>query len=358
MTHDQQIRLWHTVTSTSFKHWLDRGYTYVEVPSTVRASGACEFVDSLLEVAMDGSNLWASQPVFLKQTGQLHLEGAISSFGKTFTIGRSFRAEKHIPSDGRHCMEFSLHEIEFSGDPATLYDQLLDEINAFVNAQAKAVLANAEGVGLSAEQRAKLQAWPEKFARLTYSEAVDQLKAAGEAIQWGDDFSHKQELWLAQENGPVFLMKFPDPTFPHPELEGRELQIIKFFNMWPDGEGRINSADLILPGAGESVGAAVRVHDVDVLKQRLGGSIMFGMLVKRRLEWLAKKGLPAEPAAAEASVWADFQWYIDAVAAEGVPHAGCGFGMNRVAQSLMGATMIEDIDAFPVTYAAFAGGQH
>jgi aspartyl/asparaginyl-tRNA synthetase len=125
--------------------------------------------------------------------------------------------------------------------------------------------------------------------------------------------------------------------------------------MWPDGEGRINSADLILPGSGESVGAAVRVHDVGVLRQRLGSSIMFGMLVKRRLEGLAKKGLPAEQAAAEASVWADFQWYIDAVAAKGTPHAGCGFGMNRVAQSLMGAAMIEDVDAFPVTYAAFAG---
>jgi len=43
--------------------------------------------------------------------------------------------------------------------------------------------------------------------------------------------------------------------------------------------------------------------------------------------------------------------YIDKVAAHGVPHAGCGFGMNRVVQSLMGASMIEDIDAFPVTYA-------
>jgi aspartyl/asparaginyl-tRNA synthetase len=358
MTHDQQISLWHTVTSTSFKHWLDRGYTYVEVPSTVRASGACEFVDSLLEVAMDSSTQWASQPVFLKQTGQLHLEGAISSFNKTFTIGRSFRAEKHLPSDGRHCMEFSLHEIEFSGQPDALYDQLLDEINGFVNAQKQAVLDHADEVGLSLEQAARLRVWPKKFARLTYAQAIEQLQAAGQDIHWGDDFTHQQELWLAEHNGPVFLLKFPDPSFPHPELEGRELQIIKFFNMWPDGEGNINSADLILPGAGESVGAAVRVHDVKVLKERLGNSIMFGMLVKRRLEWLVKKGLAADPKAAEASVWGDFQWYIDAVAAKGVPHAGCGFGMNRVVQSLMGATMIEDIDAFPVTYAGFASTQN
>ncbi len=158
-------------------------------------------------------------------------------------------------------------------------------------------------------------------------------------------------MWLAEKNGPVFLMKFPDPEFSHPELEGRELQIIKFFNMWPDGEGRINSADLILPGSGESVGAAVRLHDVAVLKERLGKSIMFAMLVKRRMEWLAKKNAPADKATAETSVWHDFQWYIDKVAAHGVPHAGCGFGMNRVVQSLMGASMIEDIDAFPVTYA-------
>ena len=319
----------------------------------VRASGACEFIDSLMEVAMDSSTDWANQPVFLKQTGQLHLEGAIGAFGKTFTIGRSFRAEKHNPSDGRHCMEFSLHEIEFKGEPDKLYDLLLDEINEFVLVQRDAVLANAALIGLSASQAAAIKAWPQKFHRLTYSEAIAELKASGEIINWGDDFSHKQELWLADKYGPVFLIKFPDPQWPHPELENRQLGIIKFFNMLPDGEGRINSADLILPGAGESVGAAVRLHQLDLLRERLGSSIMFESLVQRRLDWFSRKGETADRQKAEASVWADFEPYFKQVASHGAPHAGCGFGMNRLVQSLMGAAMIEDIDPYPVTYAGF-----
>src|SRR3989339_2071333 len=116
MRMEQQIQLWNLVTRTSFLHWWSRGYTYVEVPSMVRASGACEFVDSLMEASLDSKLDWAAQPVFLKQTGQLHLEGALGNFPKVFTAGRSFRGERHFPSDGRHCMEFSLHEIEFRGE--------------------------------------------------------------------------------------------------------------------------------------------------------------------------------------------------------------------------------------------------
>ena len=73
MQQSQQIRLWDVLTRTSFLYWWGRGYTYVEVPALVRASGACEFVDSLMEAALDGGLNWAAQPVFLKQTGQLHL---------------------------------------------------------------------------------------------------------------------------------------------------------------------------------------------------------------------------------------------------------------------------------------------
>ena len=41
------------------------------------------------------------------------------------------------------------------------------------------------------------------------------------------------------------------------------------------------------------------------------------------------------------------------VGSHALPHAGCGFGMNRIAQALIGKPTIEEIDAFPVTYAGF-----
>lgn len=361
MIQSQQIRLWDVLTRTSFSYWWGRGYTYVEVPSLVRASGACEFVDSLMEAAMDGGITWAAQPVFLKQTGQLHLEGALGTFPKVFTAGRSFRGERHDPSDGRHCLEFSLHEIEFRGEPADLYNSLLNEIQGFVQALASHTACVGDELSLTREQIARLDKWAyTPFARLTYDEAIRELQTMGESIQWGEDFSHRQELMLADKYGPVFMMKFPDPMMEHPELEGRELRVIKFFNMYPDGKGRIDSADLILPGSGESVGAAVRLHKLDLLRERLVGSLMFEHLVSRRFEWYADARLaPSLRAGGDmeetvrASVLADFEPYFREVGAHSLPHAGCGFGMNRILQALVGKPTIEEIDAFPVTYAGF-----
>ncbi len=365
MTHAQKVQLWDLVTRTSFNYWWGRGYTYVEVPALVRASGACEFVDSLMEAAMDGGTTWAAQPVFLKQTGQLHLEGALGTFPKVFTAGRSFRGERHDPSDGRHCLEFSLHEIEFTGEPAELYGALLHEIQGFVQALCSQVSSNAELLGLDTAAVKRLEKWAHKpFARLTYDEAIAYLQKRGEKILWGEDFSHKQELMIAEEFGPTFMMKFPDPMFEHPQLEGRELKVIKFFNMFPDGKGRIDSADLILPGSGESVGAAVRLHLLDLLRERLENSLMFEHLVSRRWEWFTKQskspsalaggsGGVSDEDIVRQSVLNDFEPYFEEVGSHALPHAGCGFGMNRIVQALIGTPAIEDIDAFPVTYAEF-----
>ena len=354
MTLGQQVKLWHLATQTSFCHWWARGYHYVEVPSMVRASGACEFVDSLMEASLDSSLNWAAQPVFLKQTGQLHLEGALGLFPKTFTVGRSFRGERHNPSDGRHCMEFSLHEIEFTGEQNELYGALLHEIQGFVQSLASNISANAHDLGISKTHEQKLHKWATTpFAKLTYDEAIAILQKSGEQIQWGMDFTHWQELKLADMYGPVFLTKFPDPMWDHPELEGRALRVIEFFSMFPDGKGRIDSADLILPGSGESVGAAVRLHLLDLLKERLTNSLMFEHLVSRRFEWFARAGKNVTEGEVEASVLADFAPYIEQVSSHALPHAGCGFGMNRILQSLVGKATIEEIDAFPVTFANF-----
>jgi len=354
MNASQKVKLWDLATRTSFMHWWSRGYTYVEVPSLVRASGACEFVDSLMEAALDGGLNWASQPVFLKQTGQLHLEGALGAFPKVFTAGRSFRGERHDPSDGRHCLEFSLHEIEFRGDPADLYLSLLHEIESFVQALCNQVSAHADELNVSKAQRERLEVWAHRpFTRLTYDEAIHTLQRAGESIQWGEDFSHHQELKLAEMHGPVFLMKFPDPLWEHPELEGRELRVIKFFNMLPDGLGRIDSADLILPGSGESVGAAVRLYDLNTLRYRLESSLMFEHLVDRRWEWYIRASHQATDEQVRASVMADFEPYFEEVGSHGLPHAGCGFGMNRIMQALVAVPTIEQADVYPVTYAGF-----
>ena len=126
---------------------------------------------------------------------------------------------------------------------------------------------------------------------------------------------------------PLFITRFPDPMVDF----GKTIEVEKFFNMLPDPEnsGRVLSCDLILPFAGESVGAAARVHLPDILEQRLKGSRMFKRLVEKGGDI------------------SDFQWYIDQVKKASVPHAGCGFGLARIVQWALATDDIRHSVAFP-----------
>jgi asparaginyl-tRNA synthetase len=135
-------------------------------------------------------------------------------------------------------------------------------------------------------------------------------------------------LVQAHGNHPLFITRYPDPMCDF----GREIEVEKFFNMLPDKEnpGRVLSSDLILPVAGESVGSAARVDDVETLIHRLENSKMFARLQKR------------------GGSLDDFSWYINRSRENGmVPHAGCGFGMARILQWVNGVSDIRDAVTFP-----------
>jgi len=171
---------------------------------------------------------------------------------------------------------------------------------------------------------------PKVFTKLNYDEAIEKLKELGQGIEWGDDISSAQEKMLVEATGgqPLFITRFPDPMYDF----GKPIEVEKFFNMLPDKEtpGRVLSSDLILPFGGEAVGSAARVHEHNVLVARLQNSRMYKRLVERG------GGLE------------DFEWYINQVKTNGaVPHAGCGFGMARIMQWILGTNDIRQAVAFP-----------
>ena len=97
-----------------------------------------------------------------------------------------------------------------------------------------------------------------------------------------------------------------------------------------DRPGRVLSADLILPFAGESVGAAARVHKLEELISRLKNSKMYQRLLDKGGDI------------------SDFNWYIEQIKTNGaVPHAGCGFGMSRIMQYISGQNDITKAVTFP-----------
>lgn len=64
----------------------DRGFIKIDPP--ILTSSAPEGTTELFETDYFGS------PAYLSQTGQLYLEAAAMAFGKVFSFGPTFRAEK------------------------------------------------------------------------------------------------------------------------------------------------------------------------------------------------------------------------------------------------------------------------
>jgi len=312
----------------SFRDYLEeKGYVEVAVPRLVRASGACENVNTLFEVSVDGDLTWFNQKRgYLAQTGQLFLEAFVPFLCKVYCTGPSFRAEPRV--DHRHLTEFQLLEIEFSGG----FDHLLEEIEGIVHRMASDLLKNKDAeneFNFKEEDLRRLENCLQDFPRLTYDQAIELLSHLGQDILWGEDITSAMEQKITGyfNELPVFITRFPDPCWDF----GKEIEVEKFFNMLPDPEnpGRVLSCDLIMPHGGEAVGAAARVHEAEVLAQRLSHSRMFKRLVDR------------------GGGWDDFEWYLDRIRENGcVPHAGGGFGLARIIQFIKGNRDIRESVSF------------
>jgi len=321
------IKLFHEIISCLREQFNERGYTEVVVPRLVKASGACENVNTLFEIHVDGEKQWFNgHRGYLAQTGQLYLEAFVPSLEKVYCLGSSFRAEPG--ADCRHLTEFTMAEIEFAGD----FEKLLDEISETIWRLAQHFVNNkkaAEKAELNKEDIERLAKIPRRFKEMTYDEAIHSLVRSGEKIDWGDDISSAQENLLVESVGgqPLFITRFPDPMWNFK----KEIEVEKFFNMIPDREnpGRVLSCDLILPFGGEAVGAAARIYDEKTLVKRLKNSRMFKRLVDK------------------GGAMSDFGWYIQTLQKNGsVPHAGCGFGLARVAQFICGEEDIRNCVPF------------
>src|SRR5207244_3938776 len=106
---------------------------------------------------------------------------------------------------------------------------------------------------------AKLEQVLPPFPRITYTEAIDVLQGAGNPIEWGDDFGGDEETILASRfDRPVMVTRFP--------------AAFKAFYMQPDPQNpeTVLGLDLLAPeGYGEILGGSQRIHDHDLLHEKI-----------------------------------------------------------------------------------------
>ena len=255
---------------------------YVRLDSPILTPAACEGTSTLFETDYFGDK------AYLSQSGQLYLEPAISAFGKVYCFGPTFRAEKS--KTRRHLMEFWMVEPEVA---FLEFDGLCDLAEEFVVELVARVLDRcAEELRVLERDTAPLERVVRPFPRITYGEAIERLHRKGNPIAWGDDFGADEETLVAEEfDRPVVVSRFP--------------AAFKAFYMQPDPQDPrvVLGLDMLAPeGYGEIIGGSQRIHDHDLLLQRI-----------------RDHQLPVEA----------FQWYLDVRKYGSCPHAGFGMGLER-----------------------------
>jgi asparaginyl-tRNA synthetase len=279
------------------------GFVEIVVPHITKASGSCENILTLFELNYFGKR------AYLSQTGQLFLEVMSPIFKKVWCSIHSFRAEEEV--DNRHLTEFTLIEIEFLGN----LEKLMEYTEEAIYSAAKEVSKLEEELEILGINKERLRIFRPPYKRIKYSEAIEILKEFN--LKIGDDLKSIHEKKLAEIFGPVFITHYPKE--------------IKFFNMRENEENPeiVNSVDLILPLSGEAVGGAEREFRYEKLIERLRNSKM--------LKLLKEKGGSEE----------DFDWYLEFWKEhEGTLHSGCGIGVNRVVQSIIGSNDIRATTPF------------
>ncbi len=273
---------------------------YVLIDSPILTPTACEGTSTLFETDYFGDK------AFLSQSGQLYLEPACAAFGKVYCMGPTFRAEKS--KTRRHLMEFWMVEPEVAFLDFEGAVRLAEE---FVGYLAGRVLDRcADQLAVLERDVSKIEKVTGSFPRITYREAIEILQKEGKEIAFGDDFGGEDETILANAfDQPVFVTHFPVD--------------MKAFYMQPDPEDSELSLamDLLAPeGYGEIIGGSQRIHDHDLL-----------------LERLQQHELPIEP----------FQWYLDVRKYGSFPHSGFGMGIERFVAWMCGLGHLRETIPYP-----------
>lgn len=364
------LRIRHTLIQTCRRYFDDLGFTLIDTP--ILSPGGGEDTQTLFSVDYFGD------PAYLAQTGQLYLESACMALGRVYCFGPTFRAEKS--KTRRHLTEFWMIEPEVAfadlNDVMTLAEGL-------VQACVTAVLRSHESdLAILGRDPAPLRAVQGPFPRLTYSEAVERLRAPetrqhleselaraeGQLAAWKrqqgelearlaqarkaweqdklqtelhdlreqiaegerDVANRPAHLALAQSfawgrdlggsDETILSRQFDRPLFiTHYPVEAKAF----YMKRCPRNPRVVLNMDLLAPeGYGEIIGGSQREDSLDALASAIRA-----------------KGLVPE----------DYGWYLDLRRYGSVPHGGFGLGIERTLTWICGLQHVREAIPFPRT---------
>jgi asparaginyl-tRNA synthetase len=294
-------RVRHEVEQAIRDFFYERKFVLVDTPILTGAIGEA------------AGNLFATQyfdlgTAYLGQTGQLYVEAAAAALGKVYCFGPTFRAEKS--KTRRHLTEFWMVEPEVAWNDSEANMQLQEEFVSYIVARCLE-RRRAELAELERDVRPLERVRP-PFPRISYTDALIQLKALGSDIEWGRDLGGDAETLLAtQYDRPVMVFNYP--------------KAVKAFYMKEnpaDPRTVLNNDMLASEGYGEIIGGSQREDDYDKLLARIRA-----------------ENLPEE----------SYSWYLDLRKYGTFVHAGFGLGVERTVAWICGIAHIREAIAFPRT---------
>ena len=247
------------------------------------------------------------EDAYLSQSGQLYMEAAAMALGKVFSFGPTFRAEKS--KTRRHLIEFWMIEPEMA---FMEHAESLEVQEQYVSHIVQSVLKNCK-LELERLERdvSKLEKIKAPFPRVSYDDAIKWLNDNGfDDIKWGEDFGAPHETALAESyDMPIFITNYPIGIKPF------------YMQPHPERDDVVLCADMIAPeGYGEIIGGSERIHDYDLMKQRI-----------------QEHGLDEEA----------YAWYLDLSKFGAVPHSGFGLGLERTVAWISGVEHVRESIPFP-----------
>jgi asparaginyl-tRNA synthetase len=288
----------HEIEQGIHDFFYDRGFLRVDTPILTAAIGERSGLFET-EYFDEGS-------AFLAQTGQLYGEAAAAAFGKIYTFGPTFRAEKS--KTRRHLTEFWMIEPEVAWNDSDDNMRLQEEFVTYL--VQRCLERRAPELAELERDVTKLRAVQPPFPRLDYTDAVALLQRKGSAIKWGDDLGAEDEALIVEDHDrPVFVKNYPKEA--------------KAFYMKenPADPRTVLCDDLLAPeGYGEMIGGSQREDDYEKLLHRI-----------------KEEKLPLDA----------YGWYLDLRRYGTFVHSGFGLGLERTIAWISGTQHIREVIAFP-----------
>ena len=287
------FKLRHHVLSSIRKTLTEKKFIEINTPKIIGSASE------------GGANLFSldyfGKTAYLAQSPQLYKEQMTIGLERVFEIASFYRAEKS--HTGRHLAEFTSVDIEAAFMD---YTDVMDVLESLILDVYKFTSTNCKEEQKLIGHEIKVQSSP--FERITYSNVLDEVKAAGVKLEFGDDLLDSH-LRIVGEKHPGFYFITDWP-----------LKLKPFYIREKDDDPSLSRSFDLQYGYLELSSGGTRLHDSKVLQSRL-----------------KEQGL--DPAQFVDHLKA-FDWGMP-------PHAGWGLGLERLMMTLTGIDNVREVILYP-----------